>query len=217
MSVKDYVSEADNGSFQDCHVPDLVPRGAQLVKLLLILESPHVDELATKTPVSGKAGTAALQYLLSAHSGERLGSYVRAKHDAGDYRVGILNVSNVPLQKKALDSSGIKSALSVHDWTVIRRVRTSSARSLMGTRCAEANAARGILLRGLQRRVDALNLDADCVVVPCGAFARRFVRELHRLPGAAPLEVLHPSRRQWLNNGSHPNLLTLRELFAQHT
>lgn len=217
MSVKDYVSEAGRGIYHDCHVPDLVPTGPQLVKLLLILESPHVDELAAKTPVSGEAGMTALEYLLPARPTESLGGYVRAKHDAGDFRVGILNVSNVPLQEQAFDDGGTKPTLSARDWLVIERIRMSTARSVTGTQCAEANAAGGILLRGLEARVDALTLDADCVVVPCGRFAQRFTRELRRLPVTAPLEVLHPSRRQWLNHANHPSLLALQELFVRNT
>lgn len=159
----------------------------------------------------------ALEYLLPAHPAESLGGYVRAKHDAGDYRVGILHVSSVPLQEKAFGEGGTTPALSARGWMVIDRGRTSTAKFVTGAQCAEANAARSILLRGLQARVDALTLDADFVVVPCGGFARRFTRELCRLPVAAPFEVLHPSRRQWINNGSRPNLLAPRELFARHT
>lgn len=217
MSVKKYVSETGRGSYRDFHVPDLVPPGTQHVKLLLILESPHVDELTAKAPVSGWAGFTALEYLLPAHPAESLGSYVRGKHYAGDFRIGILNVSNVPLQEQAFKTGGQKPTLSARDWKVIERVRMSAAKFVTGTQCAEANAAGDILLRGLQARVDALTLDADCVVVPCGRFAQRFTRELCRLPVTTPLEVLHPSRRQWLNHPNHPSLLALHELFTRHT
>ncbi|TFD59593.1 hypothetical protein [Cryobacterium sp. Hh38] len=217
MNVDDYVSESGRGPYQAWNVPDLVPLGTQPVKLLLVLESPHRDELKAVTPVAGGAGTSALGYLLQAPTkGDSLGAYIRRKHDAGDYRVAIVNVSTVPLQMKAF-GTGSRPGLSAHDWDVVRRVRTSTVRSVTGTTCAEANQAGDVLLRVLQAKVDALTLDADCVVAPCGVFAQRFIRELRRLPVAAPLKVVHPARNQWPNGGNHPNLLALRELFALNT
>lgn len=62
MSVKQYLEEGGGGAFAKFVVPDLVSLKSE-VALLLILESPHIDELRTGTPLSGESGQAALRVL----------------------------------------------------------------------------------------------------------------------------------------------------------
>jgi hypothetical protein len=87
VSIDDYVTEDGSRSLRDAYVRDLLPASGVPVKLLLIFESPHLEEVAAGTPVVGGAGQSALEYLLGNATRGSLGEFVDAMHTAGDYRV----------------------------------------------------------------------------------------------------------------------------------
>lgn len=212
MSVDDYLAEDGSGPSGAFRVADLVSRTGGVVSLLILLESPHVDELIERRPVVGSAGKSGLEFLLSAKTGESLGNFVKAKHDVGDWRIAIMNVSIVPLQKKAFVGRTPPS-VSPAEWEVLRRVRTSKARSVDGTTSAPANRVSEILLTDLQARIDGLTFGAGAAVVAAGPCAQRFARGLQRLP-AAPLNVHHPSYGNWMRHPKKAEHIQLRTLFG---
>lgn len=214
MSIDDYVTENGNGSLKDAYVRDLLPPAGVPVKLLLILESPHLEEVAAGTPLVGGAGQGALEYLLGNATGGSLGEFVDAMHAAGDYRVAVMNVSNVPLQQQAFDDGA--GPLTPDEWKVISVVRDSPAWEVDGTMTPEANRIGTIIRDGLQGRVSRLEFESDAAVVLCGAFVQRFARRLTGLPGT-PIKVFHPSRNLWLNNPDLDEHLALRKLFLAST
>src|SRR3954454_17524089 len=102
VSAIDYLSEDGSGTYWRWHVPDLVPSNRAALKLVFVFESPHVDELKTALPVAGAAGKSALRFLLPDQPRDlSLGRFVQQSHAAGDDRIAILNVSNVPMQAAA--------------------------------------------------------------------------------------------------------------------
>ncbi|GAA2926172.1 hypothetical protein GCM10010458_05100 [Microbacterium luteolum] len=210
MSIDDYVTEDGSGSLRDAYVRDLLPASGMPVKLLLIFESPHLEEVAAGTPVVGGAGQSALEYLLGNATRGSLGEFVDAMHTAGDYRVAVMNVSNVPLQPQAFDDDA--GPLTPDEWKVIGAVRDSTAREVDGTMTPEANRIGTIIRDGLQGRVSRLKFESGTAVVLCGDFVQRFARRLTGLPGE-PLKVFHPSRNLWLNNPDRDEHKTLRKLF----
>lgn len=214
MSVDDYVTEDGSGPHNHAYVRDLLPPTGVPVKLLLILESPHLEEVVAGTPVVGGAGQSALEYLLGSATEGSLGEFVDAMHTAADYRVAVMNVSNVPLQPQAFDDDA--GPLTPEEWKVIGVVRDSTAREVDGTMTPEANRIGTIIRDGLQRRVSRLVFESDAAVVLCGDFVQRFARTLTGLPGA-PLKVSHPSRNLWLNNPDRDEHMAMRELFLAST
>jgi hypothetical protein len=101
VSAISYLSEDGSGIYARWHVPDLVP-SSRAVELVFVFESPHVDELRTGLPVVGTAGRSALRFLGPGQPKDRsLGHFVQQSHAAGDGRIAILNVSNVPMQETA--------------------------------------------------------------------------------------------------------------------
>lgn len=214
MSLDDYVTEDGTGPLKGSYVRDLLPPANTAVQLLFILESPHSEEIQAGTPVVGGAGQSALEYLLGDASGGSLGEFVDAMHAAGDYRVAIMNVSNVPLQPDAYEDGA--GPLTPNEWEVIRVVRDSTARRVDGTMTPEANRIRSILLDGLQDRVDLVSFEPGATAVACGDFVQRFSRWLTGLPGK-PLKVYHPSRNLWLNNPDRDEHKELRQLFGAGT
>ncbi|MDZ8202695.1 hypothetical protein RZO50_14330 [Microbacterium sp. SSW1-59] len=213
MSVDDYVTEDGTGLLQDLHVRDLLPPTGTAVKLLLILESPHAEELVERTPVVGGAGQSAIEYLLGRPGGS-LGEYVDAMHAAGDFRVGVMNVSNVPLQRGAYDDDA--GPLTPDQWEVIRVVRESPSWKVDGTMTPEANRIGLIVQAGLQSRISRLAFEPGARVALCGDVVQRFARGLTGLPGK-PLKVYHPSRNQWMNNPDREEHKELRDLFLAST
>lgn len=215
MTVDDYVAERGQGQSRAAYVADLVPPVGVPVSLLMVFESPHVDEVSAGVPLMGAAGRSGLEYLLGARTQGSLGSFVAAKQATGDYRVAVMNVSNVPLQLAAFTTIPAP-ALAQADWDVLRRVRTSTARNVGGTRNPDANRIGTALLASLQTRFNAMKAGGDLTVVAAGRCAQRFVRQLTGLP-SKQLYVAHPSYAQWLRDPDRAEHAQLRQLFTQHT
>lgn len=210
-----------DGPTSPWHVPDLLPTDPTQIRLLFVLESPHVDELdPPRRPVVGEAGKSALKYLQgTSWSGDSLGNFVANKHAAGDGRLAVLNISTVPLQEEAFTRTSVPPALTPQDWRWLGKTfRKSTASTVNATGVSKADAAGQLMLDGLQDRVDRLVLDSACTVVACGKWVQRYVRQLTVLPGV-PLKVPHPANHQW-----HPKktslpkeLVSLRKLFLDYS
>lgn len=210
-----------DGPTSPWHVPDLLPTDPTPIRLLFVLESPHVDELEPpRRPLVGEAGKSALKYLQgTSWNGDSLGNFVANKHAAGDGRLAVLNISTVPLQEAAFTRTSIPPALTRQEWRWLGETfRNSTASTVNATGVSKADAAGQLLLDGLQDRVDRLVLSSACTVVACGRWVQRFVRQLTALP-SVPLKVPHPANHQW-----HPKkkslpkeLVSLRKLFLDYS
>ena len=224
MSVTDYLSENGSGVYGRWHVPDLVP-SSSAVELVFVFESPHVDELKTGLPVAGAAGKSALRFLLPGQPKElSLGRFVQQSHAVGDDRIAILNVSNVPMQEAAFVVDSEAPDLEEGEWTLIEKVRQSTARSLSSMRGAETRAISELLVDGLHHRLSGVATGSEGRVVAAGAFAQRMVAAAFPDLRPRPLRVPHPSFNQWhrMANQKSPDLIATRDRFrdqppeAQH-
>lgn len=216
MSAIDYLSEDGSGVFGRWHVPDLVPRDRG-VALVFVFESPHVDELSARLPVVGAAGKSALRYLMADPPKDlSLGCFVQQRHEAGDHRIAIVNVSNVPMQAAAFVDAE-KPDLGENDWTLIDKVRRSRARSVSSMRGPQARAVSEALGVGLGERLSEVPACPESRVVSAGAFAQRMVAAA--LPDLTALHVPHPSFNQWhrVANQNLPDLVEARRCFARQS
>ncbi|WP_157421616.1 hypothetical protein [Agromyces sp. Leaf222] len=214
MTVEEYVSEDGHGPYGMWHVRDLLPPVVADIRLVLVFESPYVDEVAAGIPVVGHAGQLALDYLLSSKAnGRSLGRVVAAQHAAGNSRIAILNTCNVPL---ASVSDPDETGLDGDDWKLLESVRTSDAQTAMTMVRPEAKAVGRVLMTSLERRVNNLYLAPDATLVASGVCARRFLRSFKPTSGHVPLTVPHPSRRQWQNDPNSPHLREVRTLFRKY-
>lgn len=214
MNVTDYLSEIH----QQWHVPDLVaPSGT--AELVFVFESPHVEELKARLPVAGAAGKSALRFLLpGAPQGMSLGRFVHQRQEAGDDRIAIVNVSNVPMQKAAFVESEPPD-IGEGEWTLIRRVRQSTARSVSAMRVAETRAVSEHLVDGLRHRLSRIDTGSDGRVVAAGAFAQRMVAAAFPDLRPGPFHVPHPSFNNWHKaaNQNLPDLIATRDRFRDRT
>lgn len=208
------------GSNSMWNVEDLLPEGSSPIRLLFVLESPHIDELDAGVPVVGGAGTSALRFLQDTRwAGQSLGRFIADKHAAGDARLAVMNVSTVPLQRRAFERTEGVPGLTPEEWHWLGSTfRRSRAMTVDATPDLRANVVGKLLLDSVQGRIESLSLDSECTIVACGRFAQRYVRQLRGLPGAS-LGVPHPANNQW-----HPrkkpvpsDLVRVRALFAEYT
>ena len=224
MSAIDYLNEDGSGKYAQWHVPDLVPSD-RAVELVFVFESPHVDELRTGLPVAGTAGKSALRFLLPGQPKDRsLGRFVEQSHAAGDDRIAILNVSNVPMQEAAFVDDEAPD-LGEDEWTLIEKVRRSRARSISSMRGAETRAISEVLVDGHRSRLSSVATRSEARVVAAGTFAQRMVAGASPDLTPSPLHVPHPSFNQWnrMANQNLTDLIAVRDRFgnqpsaAQHS
>jgi hypothetical protein len=215
VSAIDYLNENGSGIYARWHVPDLVPSD-RAVELVFVFESPHVDELRTGLPVVGAAGKSALRFLLPGQPKDRsLGRFVQQSHAAGDDRIAILNVSNVPMQEAAFVDAEAPD-LGEAEWTVIEKVRRSRARSLSSMRGTETRAISEVLVDGLRHRLSGVATGSEGRVVAAGTFAQRMVAAAYPDLTPSPLRVPHPSFNQWnrMANQNLTDLIAARDRFG---
>lgn len=216
MSVIDYLGEDGSGTYGEWHVPDLVSSNRPK-ELVFVFESPHVQELSTGLPVGGAAGKSALRFLAPHQPSDlSLGRFVQQSHAAGDDRIAILNVSNVPMQAVAFVNMEAPK-LEQSEWALIERVRRSRARSMSSMRGAGAQAISEVLVDGLRKRLSGVMLDSEGRVVAAGIFAQRVLAAAFPDLTPDPLHVPHPSFNQWNRtaNQNLPALIDLRRRFER--
>jgi len=214
VSVIDYLSEDGRGAYAAWRVPDLVPSN-RAAELVFVFESPHVDELTAGLPVVGAAGKSALRFLLpSKPKGLSLGRFVQESHAAGDGRIAILNVSNVPMQEAAFVETDAPD-LGEEEWALIGKVRRSRAQSITAMRGGEVRAISELLVDGLRKRL-SLATGPESRVVAAGAFAQRMLAAAMPDLTPSPLHVPHPSFNQWnrIANQNSPQLIDVRQRFG---
>lgn len=219
MTLRGYLQEDGAGAYASHRVPDLLPPLGGAVDLLILLESPHTEELDAGVPIAGGSGRAAIAFLRSTFATpDALGPFVKTMHVGGDFRVGVINVCELPLQRAAF---GVGPApLSSADWELLRRVRVDPASLVDSIKDFDVRSTSQLLLAGLQARVDAITFSPGASAAMAGKFAQRFWRSLPRIPQVTPLPVPHPSNGWWTrlsNSQNHDNLAELRRLFKLHT
>lgn len=193
MSAPAYLREQGQGRFAGALVPDLLPSRDVPVDVLLVLESPHVAEVAAGHPLAGAAGIQAWAYLTdSPTTATALGRVIAERGSDIDHHVGIINVSRVPLQRQAVAAS----VLSDSEWRTLESLRSARGRTVHRMREPRRTLA-DILLDALEDRLEGVTLSPSATVAVAGAFAQMFWRSLDAQPARELLHVPHPARDQW--------------------
>jgi|APMI01.1.fsa_nt_gi uracil-DNA glycosylase len=221
MNLKRYLEEDGHGKYSSYAIADLVPPPGIEIHLLIVLESPHIDELRTGVPAAGRTGQLALSFLLPTGAlPESLGPYVASLHSGEDFRIGVMNVSSVPLQAKAYSGHRSPPTIDPADWGVIEKARSSRAQSLTNVLPAEVRDANQLLLLGLRRRLDNLTLAPTATVFTAGRFVQRSWASLAARPQRSTMPIPHPANAWWTratNLQDRANLATLKNQFSVHT
>lgn len=173
-------------------VNDIIP---EEIDCLLILESPHKNELEKNLPLVGRTGELVSDFFKVTDMS--FGEFV-SKHN--EHKIGIMNVCQAPLQKT--DSVKHKH---YYDYNTLSRVRKNH-KAIKNHRCnkKEIEACEDIILSDFLKRLkNALLKNSELRILVCGKFAKSYVNyvkkdieEMQKLNNQI-LFAAHPSRNSW--------------------
>jgi len=158
----------------------------------------------------------ALAYLQDRRrNAESLGGFVKSRIDAGDGRIGILNVSSVPLQQAAFTQSGATGTPPVSDWSPLVELRDFYSQSTPRQLGAGAQVVADAIRANFEARLSATVLKAGGHVAICGRIAQAVTAHIAFKSGARVISVRHPANRWWQrSNGQHEiDLIDVRRAF----
>ena len=168
-------------------------------KLIFILESPHVAEVKNGVPVAGPSGSTMSKKLFGNEYTKPLGLLLKKHMEERIERptleaVGLLNVCNVPMQKKPYDQLDTDAAQDLLD--SFETIRTSNQKSQF--KDDKLNDVQQLILTKFQKRLEELT-DREITLVPCGKFAQKFFKLANVKSNKWTIveDVPHPSYNSW--------------------
>ena len=182
-------------------VPDLPTGDWSGVRVILLLESPHTDEVPQHRPLVGPSGASATRGLGTVipamHGADALGDLVAS----GDPRVswlGIMNASRLPLQVDPYSESDAGRPEDIPAWSAFAKCLPYARGE---RRVTERNEAALLLERAivedLQERLNGIPTGRDRLLVCCGAIAQRILERTQVPDGIRVVYTYHPSYGQW--------------------
>ncbi|MCA0988173.1 uracil-DNA glycosylase family protein [Guptibacillus algicola] len=168
-------------------------------RLIFILESPHIAEVKYGVPVAGASGATMAKKLFGQEYNKPLGLLLK-KHDEDETdrpsldAIGLLNVCNIPMQKRPYDQKDIESAKALLErFEVIRKYNHKDA-----FKDEELNKVQSFILSKFRERLNKLT-DVEVTFVPCGRFAQKFFRlaDVTSEKWTIIEGVPHPSYNSW--------------------
>ncbi|WP_270181956.1 uracil-DNA glycosylase family protein [Alkalihalobacillus sp. CinArs1] len=192
---KQYEEEYNRLAERYCVEPFITPKS----RLIFILESPHVAEVKNGVPVAGASGATMAKKLFGQEYNKPLGLLLK-KHEEDDVdrpsldTIGLLNVCNIPMQKRPYHQNDIESAADL-----LERLETIRKYNHKDTfKEEELNIVQSFILHKFRERLAAL-LDKEVTLVPCGRFAQKFFRlaNVSSENWTVIEDVPHPSYNSW--------------------
>ena len=175
MELKKYLSGRVAYYVEDCFSCE-----KNDVEYLFFLESPHNDEIDSLIPLAGASGIAVSQFLFGNNESTPFGQLISEQKT--QFKIGIINISNVPLQYcKAIPESDFPVEIS--------KLRTSS--NINDT-----------LYNIFKKKMDTYNFPNLKWIIVCGEFASMYFEQYNKSKKTPwendiILKVPHPSRGQW--------------------
>ena len=184
-------------------VPDLPTGDWNGVRVILLLESPHTDEVPRGRPLAGDSGNSVA---------ERLAENIPAMHGvvgavgdlvaSGDPRVswlGIMNTSRFPLQAGPYLESDAGRPADIPAWSEFTRCLPYVRYEKRPV--TERNEAALLLERAiaddLQERLDRIPTGNDLLLVCCGVVAQRMFERTRVRDAIRVVYAPLPSSKQW--------------------
>lgn len=194
-------------------VNPIIPERASFI---FILESPHVQELKHSAPVAGSSGKTMASVLLDRTVDKPLGILVKQNAEAGFpdkwlSHIGIMNISNIPLQKKAYDVCDVERY--EHFFHLLEKLRTTNDRAVYSSE--ELNDLQRVILERFNEQLKTL-IGRKCTLVPCGRFAQKFLRLATAKDNDWTIiyDVPHPSYNSWNQARYKQKIAELKEAFT---
>lgn len=184
------------------YVKDLIPEKIEQMKFLFLLESPFIDEIIFKVPLAGTSGKAVSNCLFNSVPNVNIpkdypfGCYLQENKD---YRFGIANCSNKPMDTKVYESI-------IHDdteseITILNRIRNNSKTKSNNRYFKEDKEKHKKLLNKLTHKLSTYHKKNNTfIIIACGILAQTFLSEIEVNPSHQIIKIPHPSRNQWNRN-----------------
>ena len=176
-------------------VPDIENCSKKAVKYIILVESPHTDEVNSgkttedRYPLAGNSGKSVAKFLFN--QDDSIGKLIKNKAESLP-NMAIVNVCNVPLQLVYEKSNGD----SKNTKKVINNVECYNALEEDLKHVRDNCRVIGALKDNLKTRIDAYNESATFIV--CGEFAQTYFDGIKEdSSNFKALYVPHPSRNQW--------------------
>ncbi len=194
-SVDDYIkNHCKNGD--ELYVSNISNCKDDEVEYIILVESPHKDELEKKIPLVGKSGRSVSKFLFEIEN-KSMGELIKEGNADGTHgmKIAIVNVSNIPLQRIQGKND---------DQAVIDDLEK------MRNECEILESLKDNLKENLERYENVKH------IIVCGNFAGAY---FDAIKGAlkikpSPLYVPHPSYDQWNFIYKYKdNIVTLKEMF----
>ncbi len=194
-------------------VQPLIPDAAAFI---FILESPHVQELKHGAPVAGSSGKTMAAKLLGDSYNRPLGLLIKENMERGHVdarlnKIGVMNVSNIPLQRKAYDNEAVVQRYDSF-FSLLEKLRTTNHKVSYASN--EMNELQQVLVSFFTEQLKKLT-NRTCTIIPCGRFAQKFLNLspvrgekwtiIHNVP--------HPSYNSWNREQYRPIVTELLERF----
>jgi len=179
-------------NFSDYFVNDLIYEDT---KILFVLESPHIYEVKNGYPVAGKSGKDMSKILVDDSELKKL-SFGQLIYEQKIKNLGILNVSNIPLQELAYNLktdngsfSNLPTQLIFKDFTLFRQNPSKRKKD------CRVNKLIDIFSQDFKKR---LELHKDKKIVLCGGFVQKIFNDtFSKDEFKNVIEVPHPSFNNW--------------------
>ncbi|RBW67701.1 hypothetical protein [Bacillus taeanensis] len=167
---------------------------------IFILESPHVQELKHGVPVAGTSGGTMSKNLFGEQFNKPLGLLLKknleeTKNRPTLNRIGLVNVSNIPMQKAAYHDKNIQKEYAPF-FEMLEAIRTSNQKDTY--KDEELNLLQHVLIERFNDHLKPI-INRKCTIIPCGKFAQKFFR-LANVKGEnwnIIDDVPHPSYNSW--------------------
>ncbi len=191
-------------------------------RCVFILESPHTAEVKYGLPVAGASGTSMARNLFGLRNdaakplGLLVGGALEGREDgpvpAGVLRrIGIMNVSPVPLQEIFYRRAGFRG----YDDAIVLLDKIRRSAGIGRHRSEMMNRIEELLLEDFRIRLGRVAGAFNVFYVVCGNFAGTCFDEINRKGEIPPDKVLympHPSYNSWSRKAVYKQLVKLRNV-----
>ncbi|MDD5580773.1 MAG: uracil-DNA glycosylase family protein [Methylobacter sp.] len=177
--------------------PYLVKDLADDRKILLILESPHKDEIEHEAPLAGRSGksvTKVLKDVLSIAEADRESAFGRLVKAGKVKKIGLMNISNLPLQMAAYEYEDFCPELR-NVLGIFEAIRSNPKKRAAKPANEDINKLIDSLSDDFNRRI--ARIDENVIIILCGNFVQTFWKHYVKKQFSTIIEVPHPSYGNW--------------------
>jgi len=165
------------------------------IKILLILESPHIDEILCKYPVAGDTGIEISKSILD-NIDKPIGKYIKDNLDSSIF--GIMNCCQIPMQESPYCYQLMNQEL-LNSFKTIRNTKVNvKKRNDKYIRDIDNE-----IYKNLRNRLTYILEKSDIkLIIPCGRMANYFVNKCSNLTENIKIcnNIPHPARNNWSGN-----------------